>query len=190
MIRKLNRVLYESADSDMYIDMWYDDEYDPEKHYIDVRFYPNDAEYRGNIYRKRDNKAVGDFSCSDSVEIERTFGKIKWESFRRTKRRSIRERIEATPEMIQDFSDIYSLINKRLSNRGYKVKREGVADNTWLAIRVFRGAEPIYDDFIIDMENLENIVNQLLFRTGYAQDYEVFVGNVDGKSYNIEISPR
>lgn len=151
--------------------------------------YTNDSDEELFRFLKSKSKEELKGFC-DYVGINTEDERGYYESYRRTRRRNIRERIEATPEMIQDFSDIYSLINKRLSNRGYKVKREGVADNTWLAIRVFRGADSVYDDFFIDMENLENIVNQLLFRTGYAQDYEVSVSNVDGKSYNVEIIPK
>ena len=46
------------------IDMWYGDSH-KEADYIDVTFYPNGAEYRGNMYR--DGKIIGDYVCNDSV---------------------------------------------------------------------------------------------------------------------------
>ena len=46
------------------IDMWHgDDHKDADK--ISISFYPNDEEYRGNIYK--DNKIIGDYTCDDSV---------------------------------------------------------------------------------------------------------------------------
>lgn len=60
----------------MIIDMWYRNK--PEEcDGIDVFFYPNEGIYRGNIYLN--GKAIGDFSTTDSGEIERQFeGKFKW----------------------------------------------------------------------------------------------------------------
>ena len=43
---------------------------------IDVSFYPNDGEYRGNIYKN--GKIIGDYSCNDSVELENTFSQLKF----------------------------------------------------------------------------------------------------------------
>ena len=46
---------------------------------IDIIFYPNDGEYRGNIYK--DEKIVGDYTCNDSVELEKAFPQLtfNWE---------------------------------------------------------------------------------------------------------------
>lgn len=44
---------------------------------IDVAFYPNDGEYRGNIYK--DNKIVGDYVCNDSVELEKSFPQLTFD---------------------------------------------------------------------------------------------------------------
>ena len=42
---------------------------------IDIFFYPNDGEYRGNLFDKN-NKYIGDFTAKSSQEIERTFPKL------------------------------------------------------------------------------------------------------------------
>lgn len=60
------------------IDMWYGDKYtDADK--IDITFYPNEGKYRGNIYK--DGKAIGDYVCNDSVELEKKFSQLQfnWE---------------------------------------------------------------------------------------------------------------
>ena len=57
------------------IDMWYGDRL-KEADYIDVTFYPNGAEYRGNMYR--DGKIIGDYVCNDSVELENTFDQLEF----------------------------------------------------------------------------------------------------------------
>ena len=57
------------------IDMWYKDK-PKEADKIDISFYPNDGEYRGNIYK--DGKIVGDYSCNDSVLLERVFSQLKF----------------------------------------------------------------------------------------------------------------
>ena len=55
------------------IDMWHgDDHKDADK--ISISFYPNDEEYRGNIYK--DNKIIGDYTCDDSVELEKSFSQL------------------------------------------------------------------------------------------------------------------
>lgn len=53
----------------MKIDIWY-----PGDHIAgaDCIFYPNDGEYRGNVYNAN-GRAIGDFSSRNSVEIERRF---------------------------------------------------------------------------------------------------------------------
>ena len=43
---------------------------------IDVSFYPNDGEYRGNIYKN--GKIIGDYTCNDSIELEKTFSQLKF----------------------------------------------------------------------------------------------------------------
>ncbi len=57
------------------IDMWYGDSY-KDATSIDITFYPNDCEYRGNIYK--DNKYIGDYSCMDSVALEKTFNWLQF----------------------------------------------------------------------------------------------------------------
>lgn len=57
------------------IDMWYSDK--PEKaDKIDIFFYPNPGEYRGNIYKN--NKIIGDYVATDSLEIENTFSQLSF----------------------------------------------------------------------------------------------------------------
>lgn len=55
----------------MRIDFWYGDKMEDIAG-VYVSFYPNNGEYRGNVFNK-DGKAIGDFTSSDSVEIEKTF---------------------------------------------------------------------------------------------------------------------
>lgn len=55
------------------IDMWYGDNY-KKADKIDITFYPNDGEYRGNIYK--DEKCIGDYVCNDSIELEKTFPQL------------------------------------------------------------------------------------------------------------------
>lgn len=58
------------------IDMWYgDDNKDADK--IDIAFYPNDGEYRGNIYKN--GKMIGDYVCTDSLELEKAFPQLTLE---------------------------------------------------------------------------------------------------------------
>lgn len=64
-----------SARSDLRIDMWYGDEFNKDEYGADATFYPNEGVYRGNIYDKS-GKAVGDYSCSDSVAIAKELGII------------------------------------------------------------------------------------------------------------------
>ena len=52
------------------IDMWYGDDH-KEADKIDVSFYPNDGEYRGNIYKN--GKTIGDYTSNNSVELEKSF---------------------------------------------------------------------------------------------------------------------
>lgn len=55
--------------------MWYDDKVeDVDK--IDVIFYPNGCEYRGNIYIK--NECVGDYSTKETTELEKLFPQFKF----------------------------------------------------------------------------------------------------------------
>lgn len=60
------------------IDMWYKDNY-IEADKIDITFYPNNGEYRGNIYKNE--KMIGDYVCNDSIELEKTFSQLNfnWE---------------------------------------------------------------------------------------------------------------
>lgn len=57
----------------VHIDMWYGHSYG-EAEQIDITFYPNSGEYRGNIYK--DGKTIGDFRCRDSVELEKKFNHL------------------------------------------------------------------------------------------------------------------
>lgn len=55
------------------IDMWYNNDHS-EANRITVIFYDMDAMYRGNIYK--DNKIIGDYSCNNSVELEKAFPQL------------------------------------------------------------------------------------------------------------------
>lgn len=58
------------------VDMWYSDK--PEEvDRLDVTFYPNDGEYRGNLYKN--GKCIGDYTCIDSVVLEHTFPQIRFQ---------------------------------------------------------------------------------------------------------------
>lgn len=60
------------------IDMWYGDDHrkaDKRKaDKIDISFYPNDGQYRGSIYIN--GKIVGDYTCNDSLELEKAFPQL------------------------------------------------------------------------------------------------------------------
>lgn len=60
------------------VDMWYGDDH-KEADRIDIDFCDQDCEYRGNIYMG--GKAVGDYTCDDSVELEKSFPQLTfmWE---------------------------------------------------------------------------------------------------------------
>lgn len=55
------------------IDMWYSDDVSKADK-ISMSFYPNGGEYRGNIYRNE--VCIGDYVCSDSVELEKAFPQL------------------------------------------------------------------------------------------------------------------
>lgn len=55
------------------INMWYREDC-KEADKIDITFYPNDGQYRGNIYIGE--KIVGDYTCNDSVELEKAFSQL------------------------------------------------------------------------------------------------------------------
>ena len=57
------------------IDMWYGNKSE-EADRIDVIFYPNNCEYRGNIYK--DGKYIGDYICTDSIELEKRFPQLEF----------------------------------------------------------------------------------------------------------------
>lgn len=57
------------------IDMWYGDKH-TEADKIDITFYDNIAEYRGNTYKN--GKIIGDYSCNDSVELEKNFSQLNF----------------------------------------------------------------------------------------------------------------
>ena len=65
----------QEVDTMISIDMWYGDKH-TEADKIDASFYPNDGEYKGNIYKN--GKIIGDYSCNDSVELENTFSQLKF----------------------------------------------------------------------------------------------------------------
>ena len=50
--------------------MWYGDDH-KKADKIDISFYPNDGEYRGNIYKN--GKTIGDYTSNNSVELEKSF---------------------------------------------------------------------------------------------------------------------
>lgn len=54
----------------MRIDYWYKD--GRQAVYADCSFYPNEGVYRGNVYDS-DGNMIGDYTASDSVEIEKRF---------------------------------------------------------------------------------------------------------------------
>lgn len=55
------------------IDMWHGDDLTVVEKF-DATFYPNDGEYRGNLYMN--GKIIGDYICNDSNELEKTFKKL------------------------------------------------------------------------------------------------------------------
>ena len=55
------------------IDMWYGDKIN-EATKIDISFYSESGEYRGNIYI--DNKIVGDYSTKEYKALENTFKQL------------------------------------------------------------------------------------------------------------------
>ena len=55
------------------IDMWYGNQIE-EATKIDISFYDNSAEYRGNIYI--DNRIVGDYSTKEYKALENTFKQL------------------------------------------------------------------------------------------------------------------
>ena len=54
----------------MKIDYWYKD--GRRAAYADCFFYPNEGVYSGNVYDS-DGNMIGDYTASDSVEIEKRF---------------------------------------------------------------------------------------------------------------------
>ena len=57
----------------MCIDMWYGNSI-AEVDKLDVFFYPNAGEYRGNLYKA--GKMIGDYVTNDSLELEKSFPQI------------------------------------------------------------------------------------------------------------------
>ena len=57
----------------MIIDMWYGDQI-TDVDELDVFFYPNAGQYRGNLYRS--GKMIGDYTTESSIELENTFPQI------------------------------------------------------------------------------------------------------------------
>ena len=55
--------------------MWYNNAVE-EADKITVTFSDIDAMYRGNIYK--DNKIISDYSCNDSVELEKAFPQLQF----------------------------------------------------------------------------------------------------------------
>lgn len=64
--------------NNLYVDMWFGNTPE-EADKITISFYPNDCEYRGNIYK--DGKIIGDYVCSDSLLLEKIFPQLqfKWD---------------------------------------------------------------------------------------------------------------
>ena len=60
-------------DNKVNIDMWYGNKIE-EVTKIDINFYGNSGEYRGNIYI--DNKIVGDYTAKDSISLEEAFPQL------------------------------------------------------------------------------------------------------------------
>lgn len=57
------------------VDMWYND--DPKTaDKIDIEFYANDGEYRGNIYKN--GKTIGDYVSNSSTELEEYFSQLQF----------------------------------------------------------------------------------------------------------------
>lgn len=57
------------------IDMWYGNKVE-DVDQITVSFYDLDCVYRGNLYKK--GKIIGDYSCDDSVELQKRFPQIRF----------------------------------------------------------------------------------------------------------------
>lgn len=57
------------------IDMWYGDKVEAVER-LDFTFYPNEGEYRGNLYIGF--QMVGDYVCTDSVELENAFPQFRF----------------------------------------------------------------------------------------------------------------
>lgn len=57
------------------IDMWYGDDY-KKADKINIAFYPNGGQYRGNIYIGK--KIVGDYVCNDSLELKKAFPQLNF----------------------------------------------------------------------------------------------------------------
>jgi hypothetical protein len=55
------------------LDMWYGNKKEDIQK-LDCFFYPNSGQYRGNVYIN--NKAVGDYTATDSIELENYFPQI------------------------------------------------------------------------------------------------------------------
>lgn len=49
------------------IDMWYGDK-STEVDKLDIAFYPNEGNYRGNLYRN--GKIIGDYVCDSSAQLK------------------------------------------------------------------------------------------------------------------------
>lgn len=57
------------------LDLWYNNTpHEIDK--IDILFYPNRGEYRGNVYSS--GKIIGDYVCTDSVLLEKRFYWLKF----------------------------------------------------------------------------------------------------------------
>jgi len=84
-----------------WIDMWYGDVYDPQKHIVDsIQFYPNGRGYRGNI-RDEHGKYIGDFMFQDSIELENIL-RVKFTDNRASLDSEAFDAREASKEMKND----------------------------------------------------------------------------------------
>lgn len=72
----MKKYVKSSTINDVNIDMWYGDNVD-DINSIDVTFYPNSGEYRGNLFI--DGKYVGDYATKDSLLLSKTFPQFDWD---------------------------------------------------------------------------------------------------------------
>jgi len=64
------------SDNRVELDFWYGDKVEDVTE-IDIIFYPNAGEYRGNMWKG--NKIIGDFITKNSVALEKAFPQLKFD---------------------------------------------------------------------------------------------------------------